>query len=208
MFAWLKDKYPSSSYKSLYDLYCVISGLKINSLDASQEKQLKVAYNSMLPCYAPLSDSTIQTYLDLAHGQAEIAYCVAEIPIGAVIVKDKQVIASAHNLGVTSNSALAHAEIQVLASAAKYLGTPYLLECDLYVTVEPCLMCSGAIINSRVKRVIFGCGAAKTGAVLNQYQVFNNKAVNHHTQVYGPIDNAKYSKLVQQFLLAKRRSPA
>jgi tRNA(adenine34) deaminase len=204
VFAWIRDKYPSSSYKVLYDLHCIILGLPLNSLDTITQKHIKQSYSQILPCYAPIEAKTINKYLDLAQEQAKLAYAHEEIPIGAVIVKDDRVIASGYNLSKKSNLACVHAEIEVINKAAKYLNTPYLPDCDLYVTIEPCLMCSGAIINSRVKRVIFGALEIKTGAVFSQYRVFENKNVNHKTEVYGPIDTVKYSKLLQQFLKSKR----
>ncbi|HLX55295.1 MAG TPA: nucleoside deaminase [Aquella sp.] len=204
VFAWIRDKYPSSGYKILYDLYCIISNFPLNSLDSTTEKQLRQSYKEILPCYAPLDIKTIKKYLDLAHDQAKLAYESNEIPIGVVVVKNNKVIATGHNLSKTANLSWMHAEIRALANASAYLKSPYLTDCDLYVTIEPCLMCSGAIINSRIKRVIFGATEKKTGAVISQYQVFKNKSVNHQTQTSGPVDTAKYSKLLSQFLKSKR----
>lgn len=204
VFAWIRDKYPSSSYKILYDLYCIVSDLPLNSLDAAQKKQIKQLYTQVLPCYAPLDERVIKKYLDLAYEQAKLASSSNEIPVGAVIVRDNQVIGSGYNLGMGTNLPCMHAEINALTNAAKYLDNIYLAGCDLYVTIEPCLMCSGAIINSRIKRVIFGALQEKTGAVISQYKVFDNKRVNHHTQACGPIDTTKYSNLLKQFLKSRR----
>jgi tRNA(adenine34) deaminase len=204
VFAWIRDKYPSSSYKILYDLYCMISNLPLNSLDAVTEKQIRQLYKQILPMYAPLDVMTIKKHLELAHDQARLAYEQNEIPIGVVIVKGDKVIATGHNLNKTTNLPGMHAEMRALANASAYLESAYLTGCDLYVTIEPCLMCSGAIINSRVKRVIFGALEGKTGAVISQYQVFKNKNVNHQTQTCGPIDSTKYSELLRQFLRSKR----
>lgn len=204
VFAWIRDKYPSSGYKILYDLHCIIYNIPLNSLDVTTEKQIRQLYEQVLPCYAPLDVITITKYLDLAYDQAKLAYECNEIPIGAVIVKDDQIIATGHNLSKMTGLSYMHAEIKALMSASSYLNSTYFTECDLYVTIEPCLMCSGAIINSRIKRVIFGALEAKTGAVISQYQVFENKNVNHQTQTCGPIDTAKYSALLRQFLKSKR----
>jgi|GEM_PF-322172 len=204
VFAWIRDKYPSSGYKILYDLHCIISNLPLNSLDAITEKQIRQLYKQVLPCYAPLDAITIKKYLDLAHDQAKLAYECNEIPVGVVIVKDDRVIATGHNLSKATSLSGMHAEIKALTNACAYLKSTYLTGCDLYVTIEPCLMCSGAIINSRIKRVIFGALEAKTGAVISQYQVFKNKNVNHQTQTCGPIDTTKYSQLLRQFLKSRR----
>ncbi len=204
VFAWIRDKYPSTSYKALYDLYCIAFDLPLNSLDATTQKQIKQSYSQILPCYAPLQATTIEKYLNLANEQAKLAYDQNEIPIGVVIVKDDQVIAAGHNLSKTSNLVCMHAEIRALTAASERLNSLYLLDCDLYVTIEPCLMCSGAIINSRIKRVIFGAIETKTGAVISQYRIFDNKSTNHQTETCGPIDTPKYSQLLQQFLKSKR----
>jgi tRNA(adenine34) deaminase len=204
VFAWLRDIYPSSSYKVLYDLYCIVSNLPLNSLDIAREKHLRQLYKKILPCYAPLKTTSIKRYLDLAYEQSELAGKQNEIPVGVVIVKDEKVIGCGYNFSKTTNLPGMHAEICAITNASRYLNSAYLSGCDLYVTIEPCLMCSGAIINSRIKRVIFGALESKTGAVVSQYQVFDNKAVNHHTQVYGPIDSVKYSKALRNFLQSKR----
>jgi tRNA(Arg) A34 adenosine deaminase TadA len=204
VFSWLRDKYPSISYKSLYDLYCLASNIPINSLSNDIKKQLYISYKENLPCYAPIFSTTITKYLDLAYKQAQLAATQNEIPIAALLVKDDMIIASAYNLTTATNSMMKHAEIIALEQASLYLGNKYLSNCDLYVTTEPCLMCSGAIMASRIKRLIFGAIEAKTGAVVSQYQVFNNKLLNHHTQTIGPIDNAKYSQYLREFFRAKR----
>lgn len=204
VFAWLRDKYPSTSYKTLYDLYCIAAGLPINSLESVMEQELRNSYKQLLPCYTPLSHTTIIKYLDTAFLQAENAYGHNEIPIGAVVVMDDKIIGSGYNQNKSANLVLRHAEMIAIEKASQYLGTSYLSKCDLYVTVEPCLMCSGAIMAGRLKRVIFGATESKTGAVVSQYQVFNNKALNHHTEAIGPINTAKYSQHLRQFLKAKR----
>lgn len=204
VFAWFRDRYPSTSYKTLYDLYCLTYGLPIRGFDVSVIKQLREAYKLILPCYAPLPEETITKYLDYALEQTESAIFCDEIPIAAVIVKDDKVISTGYNLSKITGKICMHAEIIALEQAAKYLGTSYLFDCDLYVTIEPCLMCSGAIINSKIKRVVFGALEAKTGTVISQCQVFKNKTLNHHTEAIGPVNTAKYSQPLRYFLQSKR----
>lgn len=204
VFAWLRDQFPSLSFKTLYDLHCLASEIPLNSLDSEAQLGIRQLYRQILPCYAPLPPEVMTTYLDLAYAQAEMAYLMEEIPVGAIVVTNNKIIAVAHNLTHVSHDTACHAEMQVLTAASNSLNSKYLAECDLYVTLEPCLMCSGAIINRRVKRVIFGAAEPKTGAVISQYQVFDNTAVNSHTEAIGPLDSEKYSALLRKFLKAKR----
>ena len=204
VFAWLKDKLPSISYKTLYDLHCVVNKRSLNDLTRQEQQEVMTKYKMLLPCYAPIQQDIINHYLEQAGKLAQTALTKDEIPIGAVIVKANQVIAIGYNQTVTAKSNILHAEIVAIKAAQAKLGTMYLDECDLYVTIEPCLMCSGAIISSRIKRVIFGALEPKTGACISQYQVFNNKTVNHQTELIGPIDNKKYAAQLQQFLKNKR----
>lgn len=204
VFAWLRDKYPNTSYNTLYDLYCLNYDLPLNSLGKSNLDSIKQSYLNSLPCYIPLIKDTIDRYLNLALEISLEARAIDEIPIGALIVKDDKIIATGYNTTRSTNNSIKHAEVVAINKAQEELDSLYLYNCDLYVTIEPCLMCSGVIINSRVKRVIFGAIEPKTGAVTSQYQVFNNKNVNHHTQVIGPLDNKKYSRALSEFLKAKR----
>lgn len=203
IFAWLRDKYPSQSYNTLYDLYCLSLNLPLNSLDDKQKQQVKNQYKSMSPCYMPLSIQTMYSNLDLASEQSKIAELNNEIPIGAIITWNNKNIAAAYNQGYTTNDLTSHAEVLAIKKAQRYLNTRYLKDCDLYVTLEPCLFCSGVIIASRLKRLIFGACEPKTGACISQYQVFANNKVNHHTQVIGPIDT-NYAQYLQRFLKNKR----
>jgi len=188
VFAWLRDKYQGISYKTLYDLFCLTNNVELNSLSKLEKQNILDDYKQIGPCYTPVAVDTIIKYLDLANKQAEFAFNNNEIPIGAVIVKDGLVIASSYNQTQLNNNVILHAEINVINEAQKILGTTRLVDCDLYVNIEPCLMCSGAIVLSRLKRLFFGARELKTGAALSQYQVFVNKMVNHHTEIIGPVD--------------------
>ena len=127
-----------------------------------------------------------------------------EVPIGAIITRNKEVIATGYNQTLNQQKSTKHAEIVALEKATQIIGSHRLNECDLYVTVEPCLMCCGAIIHSRIRRLIFGATENKTGAVISQYQVFNNLTVNHHTEVIGPINQKLYSTQLREFFKQKR----
>ena len=120
-----------------------------------------------------------ENFMEKALEQAEIARSIDETPIGCVIVENDKIIATGYNRRENDQNALAHAEIAAIKTACEKIGYWRLTECDLYVTLEPCPMCAGAIVNSRIKRVIFGASDKKTGAFgsvidLNEYP-FNHK---------------------------------
>ena len=162
------------------------------------------SYKKLCPSYVPLPEIIIDRYLGLAMDHAKIALDYNEIPIGTVIVKDDEVIACGYNQTLTSCNIIKHAEIVALEHAQKILHNHRLIDCDLYVTHEPCLMCMGAILHSRIKRVIFGTVEPKTGAIVSQYQVLKNAAVNHQTEAIGPINTKYYNKYLREFLKSKR----
>lgn len=202
VFHWLRDLYPSLGYKALFDLYCLINKLPINSLSADLKAKLQAEYKNSLPKYAPLSQDYINKFMGLA---SELAITnTNEIPVGAVIVKDRRVIGEGYNQTLSKNNISLHAEIVAINMAAMSLNSHRLDNCDLYVTIEPCLMCVGAIIHSRIKRVVFGAIEPKTGAIISQYQALNNTQVNRHTEAIGPINNQLYSQQLQRFLQLKR----
>lgn len=204
VFAWLKDQFKSLNFNTLYDLYAITHNLPLNSLTTLQKSTIRHDFKQSLPCYLPPETNDITKFLDLAQKQGQIAATLNEIPIGACIVYQGNVIATGYNQVETKTNITLHAEIVAIEEASKKLGGVRLNECDLYVTIEPCLMCCGAIIASRVKRVIFGSIEPKTGACVSQYQVFENKEHNHHTQVIGPVDNQKYARELKEFLQNKR----
>jgi tRNA(adenine34) deaminase len=126
-----------------------------------------------------------------------------EVPVGAVIVKDGEIIASASNSMVRDNNATKHAEINAVNAALAYLNGTYLLNCDIYVTKEPCLMCFGALINARVKRVYFGAYDVKYGACGYILSLLNEKKTNHCPEIYGGIMENECKKLLEDFFNAK-----
>lgn len=202
IFAQLKCNYPSLGYQALYDLYHLANGGRIYPNHALQ-KQLIQQYKALPPQHDMLDSQLITIYLAQAYEQAQQAMANDEIPIGAVIVYQNEIIGRGYNQTKLQNNILAHAEIIAIQQAQQALKTHRLSDCDLYVTIEPCLMCSGAIINSRIKRVFFAASEPKTGACLSQYKVFENTTVNHNSQIIGPL-NQDYAQLLQEFLARKR----
>ncbi len=130
--------------------------------------------------------------------EAKKAYERLEVPVGCVIVKDNKVIARAHNMRESRQSSLAHAEIIAIEKACKKLGTWRLENCEIYVTLEPCLMCSGAIINSRMKRLVYGALEPKFGAHQSLTNVFEIN-FNHKTEVLPNVLAKESNELLKSF---------
>ena len=122
-----------------------------------------------------------------------------EVPVGAVVVVRGEVIAVAHNYRETNNDPTAHAEIVALRAAAAALGSWRLTDADLYVTMEPCPMCAGAIVNARVRRLIYGCDDPKAGAVRTLFQLLDDQRLNHRVEVLPGILAAESSTLLKSF---------
>ncbi|MCE2706292.1 MAG: nucleoside deaminase [Proteobacteria bacterium] len=204
VYKWLKDIYPSLNHNALFDLYCLSNNLAINNLSPNSKQQILFQFKNTLPTYIPLDCEVISCGLSKAQEQADIAARSDEVPIGAVVYHNDEIISVGYNQTITKCNIMGHAEIIAISNAQSVLGNYRLTDCDLYVTVEPCLMCSGAIISSRIRRVIFGAIEPKTGAVISQFRVFDNSKVNHTTEAIGPINNELYSAKIQQFFQQKR----
>ena len=130
-----------------------------------------------------------------------------EIPVGCVIVKDKKIISESANMMIEENSSIMHAEINAISQAIKKTNETYLTDCDLYVTKEPCLMCFGAILNARIKRVYFGAYDVKYGAMDYLLSVMELKKANHCVEIYGGIMEAECKNLLEQFFENLKKAP-
>ena len=129
-------------------------------------------------------------YRRLAIEQASAAMALGEVPIGAVIVKDGEVIAAAHNMWESSGDPTAHAELTALQAAAERIGKRALCECELYVTVEPCAMCAGAIINARLKKAVFGAHEERTGCLGSVIDISEGYFINS-VRAYGGVRDCR-----------------
>jgi len=143
-------------------------------------------------------------FMQLALRQAKIAADAGEVPVGAVVVRAGQVIASAHNAPLGSHDPTAHAEVNAMRAAAQALGNYRLDDCTLYVTLEPCAMCSGAALHARFKRVVFGATEPKTGAAGSVLNLFANEHINHQTQVTGGVLADDCAQVLQGFFEQRR----
>ena len=146
-----------------------------------------------------------EKFMHLAIELAREAATYDEVPVGAVIVRDGTVIARAANRKERDNSAVAHAEILALVEAAKVCGNWYLDECEMYVTLEPCAMCTGAIINSRLKAVYFGAYDPKGGCMGSVYDLVGDKKLNHRMTVVGGVLAEQCGGLLTDFFRNKRK---
>ena len=142
--------------------------------------------------------------MQLALRQAHAAAESGEVPVGAVVVRAGQVIATGHNAPLSSHDPTAHAEVNAMRAAAQALGNYRLDDCTLYVTLEPCTMCSGAALHARFKRVVFGASEPKTGAAGSVLNVFANAALNHQTQVTRGVLADECAQVLQGFFEQRR----
>ena len=143
-------------------------------------------------------------FMALALDQARLAASSGEVPVGAVVVRQGQVIATGRNALVGGHDPTAHAEIVALRAAAKAIGNYRLDECELFVTLEPCAMCSGAILNARLKRVVFGASEPKTGAAGSVINLFAQAQINHQTEWQGGVQAEASRALMQDFFRQRR----
>ena len=144
-------------------------------------------------------------YMEMALEEARLAEQVDEVPIGCVIIKDDKVIAKAHNLRETSNDPLGHAETLAIKKASKVLGDWQLVNCELYVTIEPCIMCAGAIIQSRISKVIYGAPDLKGGAFGSSINVLEANNINHRPEVVSGILEKECTELIKNYFKSKRK---
>jgi tRNA(adenine34) deaminase len=146
----------------------------------------------------------MQRALELAHqAQAE-----DEVPVGALLVKEDQILGEGWNAPIAEHDPTAHAEIRALRDAAKRLDNYRLLDTTLYVTLEPCVMCAGAIIHARVKRVVYGAADPKTGAAGSVFNILNAELHNHRVEITAGVMEQECSTLLKNFFQARRnKSP-
>ncbi len=146
----------------------------------------------------------ISGFMDAALDEARKARDAGEVPVGCVVVRDGEVVARAHNLTLTNHDPTAHAELIAIRAAAAKLGSERLTDCDLYVTLEPCAMCAAAISFARIRRLYFGAGDPKMGAVEHGPRFFTQPTCHHAPEVYSGIGEAEAAALLRGFFQARR----
>ena len=144
-------------------------------------------------------------YMLEAIKEAELAKLEDEVPIGCVIVKDNQIIARAHNQREITNNPLGHAETLAIKKASEVLNDWQLVDCDLYVTIEPCIMCGGAIIQSRIRKVIYGAPDLKGGAFGSSINILDAQNINHRPEIVKGILEEECTKIIKDYFKSKRK---
>jgi len=147
---------------------------------------------------------TLPMFMSIALDEARAAGSRGEVPVGCVVVRDGAVVARAGNRTLADRDPTAHAELLAIRAAAVALGTERLVDCDLYVTLEPCAMCAAAMSFARIRRLYFGAGDAKGGAVENGVRFFAQPTCHHRPEVYGGINESDSAALLKEFFQARR----
>jgi tRNA(adenine34) deaminase len=158
-----------------------------------------------MPADAPLAIPPHETYMRLAIREAQAALDEDEVPIGAVIVQEDNVIAAAHNMRESLHDPTAHAEMLAITQAAAALGDWRLERCTLYVTLEPCPMCAGAMVLARIPRVVYGAVDPKAGAAQTLYRLLDDPRLNHRAEMIPGVLASECAELLSRFFEQKRR---
>ena len=152
------------------------------------------------------SDANDGFFMGFALNEARLARDAGEVPIGAVLVIDNQIAGSGHNHPIGSNDPTAHAEIMALREAARRMGNYRLTEATLYVTIEPCAMCAGAIVNARIKRLVYGAADLRAGGVDTVFRICTNSSLNHQVEVTSGVLAEEGRRLMQAFFKQRRKT--
>lgn len=147
----------------------------------------------------------MEEYMRLALLEAKKASKRADVPVGAVIVENNKIIAKAHNQKKYKKNAIRHAEIIAIERACKKKKTWHLDNCTMYVTLEPCMMCTGAIIQAHIKNVVYGAVSDKLGCLENVNEILKNKNINYSINIINNVLSEESSKMIQQFFQNKRK---
>jgi tRNA(adenine34) deaminase len=143
-------------------------------------------------------------FMDIALDEARTAAARGEVPVGAVVARGGEVIAKAGNRTMADRDPTAHAELLAIRAAAQALGSERLIDCDLYVTLEPCAMCAAAMSFARIRRLYYGAADPKGGAVDNGVRFFASPTCHHRPEVYGGIGESEAGALLREFFAARR----
>jgi len=146
-------------------------------------------------------------WMQRAFELAQHAQSLGEVPIGAVLVKDDQIIGEGYNAPISQHDPTAHAEMMALREAANHIGNYRLLNTTLYVTIEPCVMCAGALVHARVQLVVFGAAEPRTGAVGSVFDILQSSKLNHQVDVRGGVMAQECAALMQNFFKQRRANP-
>jgi tRNA(adenine34) deaminase len=199
--AWLAD---AAATIEAHDLAATVA--EARDARASQREARRQAWlaSQITVTEEPPSEDADVRYMRLALDQAHNAWALAEVPVGAVVVRDGQVIATGFNQPIGNSDPTAHAEIQALRAAAELLGNYRLSHCALYVSLEPCAMCAGAMQHARIARLVYGASDPKTGACGSVVDLFAEPRLNHHTAVRGGVLADESGAMLSRFFAERR----
>lgn len=203
-FLLLKAAGHTVTQRLLFALEAAARGVHWQELDDDDRAQLTSALHHHAPVRLPPPAEEAQHFMAEAMRLAEAAAAEGEVPVGAVVVKEGRIIGRGFNRPVTSHDPSAHAEMVALREAAATLGNYRLSGCDLYVTLEPCPMCGGAILHSRLDRVIYGARDPKIGAAGSVLNLFGERALNHQTALFSGIEAEACGRLLSEFFRQRR----
>ncbi len=162
-------------------------------------------HGATLKMLEPLPD---EYFMREALRQGQKAYAADEVPVGAVVVREDKIIARAHNQVELLKDATAHAEMLALTQAEAAVGDWRLTDCDLYVTKEPCVMCAGAVVHTRIRRVIFGCADPSAGAAGSVMNLLQMQSLNHRCQITSGVLQKECAAILQEFFRKRRAGQA
>ncbi len=200
--AWLRDAAEQLDPREL--AVAVVQAREARDAQREAKRQAWLARQIEVTEQPAASVDADSTFMRLALDQAHNAWALAEVPVGAVVVKDGQVIATGFNQPIGNSDPTAHAEIQAMRAAAELLGNYRLSHCELYVTLEPCAMCAGAMQHARIRRLVFGASDPKTGACGSVVNLFAEPKLNHHTQVRGGVLAEASGQMLSRFFAERR----
>lgn len=205
-FLLLKAAGHTATRRLLFALEAAARGIHWQQLEEADKAALLQRLSDHPPVALPPCAEERRRYMGMARALAEQASAEGEVPVGALVVKDGEIIGRGYNQPIGRHDPSAHAEMQALRDAAARLGNYRLDGCDLYVTLEPCPMCSGAILHARIARVIYGASDAKTGAAGSTVDLFADARLNHHAAVFGGVEAEACAAQLSAFFRQRRRS--
>lgn len=203
-FLLLKDSGLSVTQSVFWQLVALCSLKTVHELSEAEKQFWQTQLRNTPPVAQFPAQEIMHNFMREALVQAGLAAQMGEVPVGAVVVHESNIIARAHNRCVADCNISHHAEIQALAVAGQVLGNYRLSDCDVYISLEPCAMCASAIMQARVRRVIFAAREPKTGAAGSVINLFANKQLNAHTAVLGGVLNDEAQAQLQDFFRQRR----
>lgn len=204
-FLLLKASGLTLTKSTLWQLESLLDGTPPQEMSQAHKARLLAELKNHPPVAAFPPQGEMAHFMGLALEQAKLSALMGEIPIGAVIVSDGKIIASAHNTCIADCNVSRHAEINALAQAGSEMQNYRLDGCDIYITLEPCAMCASALIQARIRRVIYGAAEPKTGAAGSIVNLFADKRLNTHSAIRGGILQEECRAVLSRFFQSKRK---